>query len=270
MSSLLLFWVAVSCSIFCGTLCRKKPNAENGAPPPPPPPAPRPPPPPPPTPTSGGSSGKSANLTASLLPTPQNIPPPNLKPIPLQPNQCAFGADSTDTVDSADGYAEANLLYLLVNDPAECSGIIESIEICFYITEATKYSYILQFLSFRLQTSPEAYRKVSAVSADVEISFVDTEGGEEICQIVELEHTLGLNEGDFLGFVTEHGFNIAFISSNDNKGIFQYIPSNDGTSSEHKKVDVSNVQSIPTTQLKQANTTATPALKIVMSKCYVI
>lgn len=169
-------------------------------------------------------------------------------------------------MDSAEGYAEANILFVLANSPAKCSGVVHSVEICFYIREKRKIIHTFQILSFRLINS-QSYRKVSATSAGVEISFFNSESGDAICQIIELNETLGLREGDFLGFITEQGFNIAFIMSDDG-GIFQYIPSEDDTLRKSRKNQ--DFQSFPAAQLKQANITATPVLKIIMSKSYII
>ena len=237
-------------SILRGTLCRGKQGHEKHPPPPPPPPPPSP----------------GSEILSTLLPksTPQHIPPPPLKPETLLPNQCFFGSENIDAVDSSEGYADANALYILANDPAECSGIVDSVEICYYITEV---SSSIQFVSFRRKYSSnvvEAYRKLSTASLDVEINAGNVESGEAFCDYLELG--LSLSKGDVLGFITDEGFNVAIITSDD-RDVFWYVPPSEQERRKRSSLNfVSELQSIPTTQLRQANTSGTPALRIVMSK----
>ena len=248
MRKLFLFTVVI-CSIFHGVMCRKEQDNQ-GRPPPPPP---RPPPPP-------------GTTEATPLPSPHNVPPPPLTPAPLLPNQCSFGdAD----LDSSEGYAEANTLYILANDPAECSGIVDSLELCFYITGDVKNAYSVQFLAFQRRYADGAvrsYHRLGTASANVGTYFVDGEGGEAACEILDLANVLRLNEGDVLGFVTEQGFSIAF-SASDGRNVFRYVPSSQQQGQKQLSADdVSALQYLSATQLKQANNTATPVLKIIMSK----
>ena len=243
---------AVLCSILHGSLCDRKQGNQDipPLPPPPPPPAVKP-------------------TMATPSPTPQNVPPPPLTPAPLLPDQCSFGAANLDSVDSS-GYAEANTLYVLANDPAECSGIVDSIELCFYITGAVENSYSMQFLSFRKRYSSggavRSYRKFGASSVSLATDAANGEGGGVICEIVDLDGALRLSEGDVLGFITEQGLSIAF-SASEGRHVFRYVPSSEQRREKRLSDEqVSELQSISTTQLKQANTTATPVLKIVMSK----
>ena len=202
--------------------------------------------------------------------TPHNIPLPPLKPAKLLPNQCSFGIEHTDAVASAEtDYAEANTLYVLANDPAGCSGIIHSVELCFYVTEAVS-SHAIQFLSFWLQASSasdgQVYRKRNAVSTNIYVD-VNASGGDAFCQTIA-DRTLSLNEGEVLGFATKQGFNIALVAS-DNRDIFQYVPTNEQQKAEPFSVqDASDLKFIPTVQLLQANITAIPALKITMSMSF--
>ena len=243
----LLLWTAVICSIIHGSFCAKSRGSENPPMPPPAPPA-----------------QATPNTT-----TPHHIPPPSLISVTLLPNQCSLGAENTDAVDS-ERYAEANALYILANDPAECSGFIDSLDLCFFITEVINSSYSIQILSFRPQYSSNgdirSYRKLSraSVNIDIDFEFFNAEGGDAICQIVEPEERLSLSEGDILGFATGQGFNIGHIISDD-RGLFLYVPPQ---RRKHSEQDVSDIEFIRTTQLKQDNKTATPALKIVMSKCF--
>lgn len=246
-------------SIFLhGVLCRGNHGQENASPPPPPaPPKPH--------------SGRNFTRTTVLIPqsTPQNIPPPPLEPDILLPNQCYFGPENVDAVDeSSEGYADANALYLLANDPAECSGIIDSFDLCYYITEVVS-SYSIRFITFRREYSSNiiaAYRKINGDSMDIERDFANIESGEAFCDIVELDNVLSLSEGDVLGFITTQGFNVALMASDD-RSVFRYVPSSDENEQQRKRsFMVNDLQSILATQLIQANNTATPALKIIMSK----
>ena len=178
-----------------------------------------------------------------------------------------------DSIDSSEGYAEANTLYILANDPAECSGIVDGLEFCFYINGDVKDSYSVQFLAFRRRYANGAvrsYHRIGTASVDVGTYFVNGEGGEAACEIIDLSSILRLNEGDVLGFVTEQGLSIAFSSSED-RDVFQYVPSSDQQRQKRLSAeDVSELQYLSATQLKQANNTATPVLRIIMSKCHVL
>ena len=254
MRKLFLFTVVI-CSIFHGVLCRKEQDNQGRPPPPPPPP------PPPVKPPS--------TTVATPLPSPHNVPPPPLTPAPLLPNQCSFGEADLDSIDSSEGYAEANTLYILANDPAECSGIVDMLELCFYVTGDVKNAYSVQFLAFQRRYAGGAvrsYHRLGTASANVGTYFVDGEGGEAACEILDLD--LRLNEGDVLGFVTEQGFSIAF-SASDGRNVFQYVPSSQ-QQRQQSADDVSELQYLSATELKQANNTATPVLKIIMSKWHVL
>lgn len=241
----LLFWTAVICSLLHGRYC-----TTNSAPPRPP----RPPPPPPAQATSSSA--------AEPTPTPAHTPSP---PVPLQPNQCSFGAENIYSADFQ-GYSEADALYILLNHPAECPGVADSLELCYFITEAKNASYTIHLLSFRplYYTSDDIqfFGKLSGVSVDIITEFFS--GGAN-CQVIEVEEKLSLGKGDVLGFVTEEGFNIALMTSDEND-LFQYVPSN---TDQFSLQDVLNLETIPITQLKQFNNTAIPALKIVLSKCLI-
>ena len=230
-----LWWILILYSTFYEILCTRRPGSGNHPPPPPPrPPAPAP-----------SNSNKP-------IPTSHPIPSPPLKPPALLPNQCSLGAENADAID---GYVEANTLYILAEDPAECSGVIDSLFFCFFVSESMSSS--IQLLSFRQQYSSDgdiqSYRKLGGSYADIEVN--EASGGV-MCQILKPNDALSLSEGDVLGFATKQGFNIALMKLNDTHS-FQYISFE----------DESELQSIPTTQLTQANDTATPVLKIVMSKC---
>ena len=176
-----------------------------------------------------------------------------------------------DSIDSTKGYAESDTLYILANDPAECSGIVDGLELCFYVTGFAKDSYSVQFLSFRKRYAGGAlrsYRRIGeAVTASVGTYFVNGENGEAACETIDLASILRLSEGDVLGFATEEGLSIAF-SASDDRNVFQYVPSSE--QQQRQKRDISELQYVPVTQLRQANTTATPVLKIIMSKCLVL
>ena len=234
--------LCILCSLFYGILCARsrRPGPDNHPPPPPPPPR-------PPTPASSNSTGP--------IPTSHPIPPP-LVPSTLLPNQCSFGVENAD----ADGYAAANTLYILAGDPAKCSGTIDSLFFCFSISESVRHSkYTIQLISFRQHYSSngdlQSYRKLGGAHADIE---VDEESGGIACRIIKPNNTLSLSEGDVLGFATEQGFHIALTKINDTHIIFQFMPFED------------ELESIPATQptTEQANHTATPVLKIVISKLF--
>ena len=253
-----LFCLSVLLCMLHGALCSKKQGGQNVPPPHPP----KPPPPPQPRPA-----------TPTPAPTPQNVPPPPLTPAPLLPNQCAFGADNLDAVDSSVGYAEASAVYVLANDPAECSGVIDSIDLCFFITESAATSYSVHFLAFRKRYTTggavRSYRKVGAATVELSTEYnVNRESGEAVCEMLDMvSGALTLSQGDVLGFVTEPGVSIAFASLGK-KDVFRYVPS----ASEQRRrkrissQDVSELQSISFSELQQANITATPVLKIIMSE----
>ena len=258
---LLLSLLLVICSEFHGAFCASRRAPDPG------PPMPNP-----------AQTSPEPDETAAAIPgaTPNHAPPPPLIPIPLQPNQCSFGVDDVDGADGA-GYAETNALYILANDPAKCPGIMDSLEICFFITEALSSSYGIQILSFRPQYSSggdiQSYRKLNGMYIEIEQNYDTSESGEAVCQIIEPENSLRLSNRDVLGFATGQGLNIALTSSND-RDLFQYVPSDGGSEQKRRKrfsvQDASNLNSIPTTQLQQANNTVIPALKIVMSKCFFV
>lgn len=278
----LLFWTAIICSLLHEGYYAKKTAGR-------PPRRPRPPPPPPRPPSLPlAPSSKTAPATQLQLtptphrtpspptPTPHITPSPPPIPVPLSPNQCSFGAENAYTLTDFRGHMETDVLYLLVNHPADCAGFIDSLEFCYFYntTEAMNSSYTIHLLSFRplYYTSGdesgdiELYRKLSGASVDIAVdSFNKSKGGGTRCQVIEPEDRLSLSEGDVIGFVTEQGFNMALMAS-DEKGIFQYVPS-DSLQQQFSLKDVLELESILTTQLKQANNTATPVLKIVMSKC---
>lgn len=180
-----------------------------------------------------------------------------------------------DSIDSTKGYAESDTLYILANDPAECSGIVDGLELCFYVTGFAKDSYSVQFLSFRKRYAEGAlrsYRRIGeAVTASVGTYFVNGETGEAACETIDMASVLRLSEGDVLGFATEEGLSVAF-SASDDRNVFQYVPSSEQQQRQKRLSarDISELQYLPVTQLKQANATATPVLKIIMSKCLVL
>ena len=240
--------LCILCSLFYGVLSRR-PGPDNRPPPPPPPPHP----PMPPIPVPSNST-EPMPTSESSHPIPP--PPPPLIPHALLPNQCSFGVESA--ADTTDGYAEANTLYILAGDPAECSGTIDSLFFCFSMSELVRYSkHTIQFISFRQHYSSDgdlqSYRKLGRAHVDIE---VNEESGGIACRIIKPNDTLSLSAGDVLGFVTEQGFHIALTNINDTH-IFQFMPFED------------ELESIPATQstTQQVNNTATPVLKIVMSKC---
>ena len=264
----LLFWTAIICSLLHGGYYAKKSPAR-----PPRPGPPRPPPRPPPPPLSPSSPPLVSSSEAAVTeptPTPRHSPSPPPIPVPLQPNQCSFGAENAYTTDFQ-GYLETDVLYVLANHPADCAGFVDSLEFCYFYntTEAKNSSYTtIHLLSFRplYNTSGDVqlYRKINGASVDIEAFFNTSKGDGTLCQVIKPEDRLSLREGDVIGFATEQGFNIALMAS-DEKGVFQYVPSD--SMQQELSVHVLQLESIPTAQLKQANNTATPVLKIVMSKC---
>lgn len=198
--------------------------------------------------------------------TPQNAPPPPLVPIPLQPNQCSFGVENTE-IHATGNLAESNSLYVLANDPATCSGFIDSLEICYLVTGSLSSASNLHIFTFRPQYSNsgvKSYNKMDGTSVLLESG--NLEGAEADCQYVQPEEVLWLREGDVLGFITSEGIS-TLLTTSDERDLYLYTP---GAKQKRRKrlsvQDVLSVQSIASSELLQANETVTPVLKIVMSK----
>lgn len=259
----LLFWTAIICSLLHGGYHAKKTAAHR--------PRPRPPSPRPPLPSPPLVPSSEAAPVTEPTPTPRHSPSPPPIPVPLQPNQCSFGAENAYPTDFQ-GHMETDVLYVLANHSADCAGFVDSLEFCYFYntTEAKNSSYTIHLLSFRPQYNTsgdvQLYRKANEASVDVEADFFNTSKGDgSLCQVIEPKDRLSLSEGDVIGFATQQGLSIALMAS-DEKGIFQYVPS-DTMQKQLSVQDLLQLESIPTAQLKQANNTATPVLKIVMSKC---
>lgn len=223
---------------------------------------------PPPRPPPNPAISPSTTATSPLPSMTHNVPPPPLTPPPLLPNQCTFGEANTDSVDNADGYAKSNTLYVLASDPAECTGIVDSFELCYYTNGAGETTYSVDLLAFRKVYSGgdvQSFRKLRSVSVELGAELVNSEGGEASCETVDLASHFRLREGNVLGFVAGDDLNIAFGASDD-KGIYEYVPASENRRRELSSEDVSELESFSATELKQANNTAKPVLKIIMSK----
>ena len=221
-------------------------------------------PPPPPRPPAKAVPS-SARLTQTPAPSPQHFPPPPLMPQPIQPNQCSFGVENSGG-NTAGGFADANALYFLANDPAVCTGIIDNLEICFLVTSFTSSSN-LHILTFRPQSSDSGVKSYSKVD---ETSFTVTsenlEGAVVECQYLQPENNLYLREGDVLGFITNQGVRV-YLSASNERDLYQYVPGSKRKRRKRLSVqEAFQVQSITNSDLIQGNATVTPVMKIVMSK----
>ena len=222
-------------------------------------------PPPPPRPLAKAVPS-SARLTPSPVPSPHHFPPPPLMPQQLLPNQCSFGTENSGG-NTAGGFADANALYFLANDPAVCTGVIDNLEICFLVTSFTSGSN-LHILTFRPQSSGrgvESYIKVDETSFTV--TSENLEGAVVECKYLQPENNLYLEEGDVLGFITNQGVRI-YLSASNEKDLYQYLPGSKRKRRKRLSVqEAFQVQSVANSDLIPKNATVTPVLKIVMSKC---
>ena len=213
------------------------------------------------SPTPTVTANASANSSLLQLPRPALPPPlppddPPLGPRPLLFGQCAVGAESAQASGIVE-LADAERLYVDVGRPAECSGVVARWEVCFSDQAARAPVTNAQIAVLRPQDSM-IYR-LSSVS-ELSLDPGDSEAAEAVCQYIDAQTGIIVEQGDVIGFIGSDGIRIA-LSTHSSRSLYVYTQS-----MQSQDGQLSSIGPVQQSQLQQLQQAVAPLIRIVISK----
>lgn len=218
-------------------------------------------------------SGPNEPSVTSATPNPDNnstVPAPYAPPrdtsFPLQGNQCDQGMRLTNVPSIS--YAEANLLYMDIVNPALCSGKVTGWELCFRGNGFESTSFNLLMLT--RDNSGYQVRMQHVVNID------PPSIGEEItntvsCVFNKAKENVSISSGDYIGFVCNDDIQIGLTSiSNEALGFLQVYNLTSNTQQWRQMIQGEtqgiNVDRIPSEELMPVGGDLIPQLRIIIGE----
>ena len=211
----------------------------------------------------------SAVSSASGLQPPAQLPPmPPPAPQPLLPNQCAMGAESSEPRGATGMYADPEKLYLDVNRPAQCSGVIVRWEVCFGMEGASPVpeNKHLRLVVFRPENGGR-YKVGPQTTLDL-APDADFEAAAVTCRYIDIdaaEDAISVSEGDVIGFVSSPRIRLALSTAESSTlYVYEHRPT-----SPRRRATVGNAiggEAILQSDLELVGSTVAPLLRVVISE----
>ena len=218
------------------------------------------------TPSQPTISNGEPGSASGLLPPVQQPPMPPPGPQPLLQGQCVVGAESSEPSGTTRMYADPEKLYIDVNRPAKCGGVVVRWEVCFAVEGTSRVlgNVHLRLVVFRPENGG-SYEVGPQTTLDLDPG-VNIEAASATCRYIDAAEdaiTVNVREGDVVGFISSSRIRVA-LSASERSTLYEHRPM--PTEQQGSVANALGSEDVLQRDLQLVGPSVAPLLRVVISK----